>query len=378
MKYRIRTLYNTEIDNSHSIFYAPFNLNILRLVINLHSIKVNKTCKLNFSCCDLQDFNSFAHYTPYTYFNSLECDESADNLLDSLAKHVDRITKINRSSLTEQGEFKIADNRMYLFPYHKRVFRNKNSLNSDIRWMLGLASRSNLLEQPEVRSVQEGYGAAAGGDGPPEIYKMEQWQFVHIEIPIYKYAVIDMIGIFVPILVLSVISLFIFQQENGLDAAGNTELSKRIASGLSLMIAYVALIPVVRENLPPTPAVTLVEILIYLSTLPNLLAIVSVFVVGSLPYSDFFSSYRAFVDPLFLVSFCISCGSFLLFAIMVGVFISKDYTVNFTINKKTYSPVSRICSPNFTRYMEQLTAHRRELTVLRCPLFAREQSDLTE
>ena len=69
---------------------------------------------------------------------------------------------------------------------------------------------------------------------------------------------IDIIRIFVPITILSAISLTMFWQENANDYSGFTELAKRIASGCSLMIAYVALIPMIRENLPPTPSITLI------------------------------------------------------------------------------------------------------------------------
>jgi hypothetical protein len=42
-----------------------------------------------------------------------------------------------------------------------------------------------------------------------------------------------------------------------------------------MMIAYVSLVPVIRENLPPMPGITLVEVLTYFCTLPNFLAMVS-------------------------------------------------------------------------------------------------------
>lgn len=115
-----------------------------------------------------------------------------------------------------------------------------------------------------------------------------------MEIPIFKYAVIDMIRIFVPILVLSTISLLIFVQENATDGNGFTTLSKRIASGCSLMIAYVALVPLIRAKLPPTPSVTLIEILVYSSTIPNFLAIISNLSTHFIDYNDFFSNYKTF------------------------------------------------------------------------------------
>jgi len=68
---------------------------------------------------------------------------------------------------------------------------------------------------------------------------------VHVEIPIFKYPVIDMIRIFVPITILSLISLLIFVQENGKNEDNMTVLSTRIASGIGILFAYVSLIPTI-------------------------------------------------------------------------------------------------------------------------------------
>lgn len=45
------------MDNSHGIFFAPFNLNILKLTVTLHSIVIDKNNTMHISVCDLQDFN---------------------------------------------------------------------------------------------------------------------------------------------------------------------------------------------------------------------------------------------------------------------------------------------------------------------------------
>ena len=47
-------------------------------------------------------------------------------------------------------------------------------------------------------------------------------------------------------------------------------LADRIGSLAGLMIAFVALIPVIRDELPPNPSVTLVEILVYVQTITTL------------------------------------------------------------------------------------------------------------
>ncbi len=167
-----------------------------------------------------------------------------------------------------------------------------------------------------------------------------------------------MIRIFVPIIILSAISMTIFAQENAKDSNGFTELAKRIASGCSLMIAYVALIPMIRGNLPPTPSVTLVEILIYLSVIPNFLAIISVFFCTSLTYLDFFNTYQPFIDGFFLVSFIICCLSFIILVIVMLIYAGKDYKSDFTINKFKTSPMSNLRAPVFLSYIENVKNKR--------------------
>lgn len=72
-------------------------------------------------------------------------------------KHNDRQTKVNITYFMDQGEYRLANNRISLFPYHKRVFLNKAQLSSDNSWLLGLTKRSELIKKPVVRSVKEGY-----------------------------------------------------------------------------------------------------------------------------------------------------------------------------------------------------------------------------
>lgn len=92
-----------------------------------------------------------------------------------------------------------------------------------------------------------------------ETFAFQKWQYIFVEVPIYKYVVIDMLIIFVPLFLLSVISLLIFNQTNGVSStSGYTTLAYRLVSISALMIAYVSLVPVIRENLPPMPGVTLV------------------------------------------------------------------------------------------------------------------------
>lgn len=92
-----------------------------------------------------------------------------------------------------------------------------------------------------------------------ELQELQRWSYTHIEIPIYKYVVIDMLQIFLPLLLMAIISLFIFNQENGLGKdSGFTTLALRIINIASLMIGYVSLVPALRGRLPPMPGITLV------------------------------------------------------------------------------------------------------------------------
>jgi hypothetical protein len=93
-------IYTAEIDNSHGIFYAPFNLNILRIIVDLHAIKIDSNTRICLNCCDLTDFNASRPYTPYTFFQKLErnLDFSLAQKEDHTAiyqKHIDRLTKID-------------------------------------------------------------------------------------------------------------------------------------------------------------------------------------------------------------------------------------------------------------------------------------------
>ena len=76
----------------------------------------------------------------------------------------------------------------------------------------------------------------------------------------------SLVTIFLPLWLLGIMNLGIFFQDNG--------LADRIGSLAGLMIAFVALIPVIRSELPPNPNITFVEILVYIETLTTLLCLI--------------------------------------------------------------------------------------------------------
>jgi hypothetical protein len=67
-----------------------------------------------------------------------------------------------------------------------------------------------------------------------------------------------MIKIFVPLTIITIISLFIFQQENGIGSSGYTTLAYRLVNIASIAIVYVSMIPIIRSSLPSMPGVTFI------------------------------------------------------------------------------------------------------------------------
>ena len=65
---------------------------------------------------------------------------------------------------------------------------------------------------------------------------------------------------------LAIINLGIYFQDGG--------LSDRIASIAGVMIAFIALIPLIRSEIPPNPKVVFVEYLVYLEILASLLCLI--------------------------------------------------------------------------------------------------------
>ena len=86
--------------------------------------------------------------------------------------------------------------------------------------------------------------------------KIKNFQYAHFRIPLYKYPGASLVSIFVPLWVVGFINLLIFFQAN--------DLGGRIASIATLTLAFIAFIPTINEQIPQTPYIKLIEILIYL------------------------------------------------------------------------------------------------------------------
>ena len=100
---------------------------------------------------------------------------------------------------------------------------------------------------------------------------VEEFRVAHFHFPLYKYTTATLGTIFLPLFILTLINLCIFYQ--------SWDLNERIANIAMLMIAFLALIPVMHSQMP-LPKLTLLEICLYLELSTTILCLIdSVYIV---------------------------------------------------------------------------------------------------
>lgn len=112
-------------------------------------------------------------------------------------------------------------------------------------------------------------------------------------------------------------------------------MGDRVGSISGIMIAFVALIPTIRENIPPSPRIVFIEILVYLNTLTSVFVLVDSLIVRDL--GDYQFQWRE--SGLFLVSAIITVLSFLIIIVMMFLhyFVwKKSYKTNKTENSGSF------------------------------------------
>ena len=82
------------------------------------------------------------------------------------------------------------------------------------------------------------------------------------------------IQIFIPLIILATLSMYIFLQENGYKTDGYSTFNQRIANATALLIAYGAMIPVLRENTAHSTFFSFFQLVIYLSIVPLIVVLV--------------------------------------------------------------------------------------------------------
>lgn len=84
----------------------------------------------------------------------------------------------------------------------------------------------------------------------------------HFHVPLYKFPFVPFTTILVPLVILGIFNLAIFFQSR--------DLGDRINNLSALMIAFIGIIPVIRESIPPSPNITRIEQLVYLEIVTTL------------------------------------------------------------------------------------------------------------
>lgn len=122
---------------------------------------------------------------------------------------------------------------------------------------------------------------------------------------------VPLMTIFLPMLLFAIINLAIFYESNS--------LKNRIGNLATLIIAFVQIVSVVRESIPPTPKVTMVEILVYLLLLSNLLCLIE----GIIRYHNETQSSTFFILSLTISIIVFMCP--LLMVIFHYCYLMKGY-----------------------------------------------------
>lgn len=170
-----------------------------------------------------------------------------------------------------------------------------------------------------------------------------------------------MMTIFIPLWLLGFISIYVFYQ--------TTEIMNRIINVAGLMIAYAAVQPIVRENLPDATSLTLVDLLIYMELLTNIL-----FLVRSINIRHYFDedtapnpsltnkNYDRWGDGLFIASVVLTLANVIIVVILILIYLYKkrSYKVPsfkrrpFSIGKEENWTLNLLMDRAYARYKEPI------------------------
>lgn len=146
------------------------------------------------------------------------------------------------------------------------------------------------------------------------------YKVVIFNIPFYKYPIMDSLTIFLPLTLLTILTLFTFVQ--------SPDFNDKIANIATLMIVYVSLVPVIEDSLPPTTSLTLIDLVVYLQLLINLISLFRGFTIRDYDAVQF-DEYKVWSDPLFITCIIIAIisGIVLIFLICYYCFMKSHYNL---------------------------------------------------
>jgi hypothetical protein len=330
----IRKEFKVEIIKNGTLaeFLAPFNFINLDLTVSLEHMKAIPFEKDNypkgFKTTRKIGFNILRIEEPFTQSN-LRMEEKVTKLLPMIAY----------SSEESFGKYDVVETALEAYSH-------------DERELVDL-----LNEKVDKQLLFRDY--------EPTQLDFKAFKYAIFKIPLFRYPVVDMMTIFVPLWLLSFISIYVFYQ--------TTEIMNRIVNVAALMIAYAAIQPIVRENLPDATTLTLVDVLIYMELLINILFLVRTIDVRALYDTPDITdaeqvrlsnnSYNRWNDGLFIASVAISITNFLIVVVLILYYLVKKQNYKaeshiprrvFMISDEENWTLKLLMERSFARYRQTL------------------------
>lgn len=150
--------------------------------------------------------------------------------------------------------------------------------------------------------------------------RYRSYKVITFTIPFYKYPIMDALTIFIPLVLITILTLFTFVQ--------GPDFNDKIGNIATLMIVYVGLMPVINDSLPPTTKVTLIDIVLYCQLLISVLCLIRGFQIKEYTPVQF-DEYRVWDDSVFL--FCVVVAiitALTLISLLVYYCVPKSYYYN--------------------------------------------------
>lgn len=118
----------------------------------------------------------------------------------------------------------------------------------------------------------------------------------------------DSLTIFIPLVLITILTLFTFVQ--------GPDFNDKIGNIATLMIVYIGLMPVISQSLPPTTSITLIDIVVYFQLTISVLCLIRGYIIKEYT-SDQFSNYLVWQDPIFKLSVVIAATTCIILAFLL-------------------------------------------------------------
>lgn len=104
------------------------------------------------------------------------------------------------------------------------------------------------------------------------------FQYGNYHIPLVKNPCIGLVSVYLPLFLLTAINLTMFWTDN--------KFNLRVAGASTMMLALVALIPIIREQVPSGNRLTFIELVVYVEVLVTFLLLEESFLIRGASKGD--------------------------------------------------------------------------------------------